>query len=52
MAIFCLVSRSMLREQPLLARLGERDRHALAAGAADAADAVHVALGAPTARRS
>ena len=32
-------------EQPLLARLGERDRDALAAGPADAADAVHVGLG-------
>ena len=29
----------------MLARLGERDRDALAAGAADAADAVHVGLG-------
>ena len=34
----------MLAQQALLARLGERDGDALAAGAADAADAVHVAL--------
>ena len=31
-------------EHPVLARLGERDRDALAAGAADPADAVHVGL--------
>ena len=31
-------------EHAVLARLGQGDRHALAAGAADAADAVHVGL--------
>jgi hypothetical protein len=34
----------MSAQQPVLARLGERDRHALAAGPADPADAVHVRL--------
>ena len=43
--IFCLVTRSMVLSMPVLARLGQRDRHALAPGAADAADAVHVGLG-------
>ena len=43
-AIFCLVDRLDRLEQPVLARLGERDRDALAAGPADPADAVHVGL--------
>ena len=35
----------MLAEQAQLARLGERDRHALAPGPSDPPDAVHVRLG-------
>ena len=44
MRMRCLVMRSRL-EHAVLAGLGQRDRHALAARAADAADAVHVGLG-------
>ena len=39
-------------QQPVLARLGQRDRDALAAGPADAADAVDVRLRRRTGRRS
>ena len=45
MSIFCLVKLSIAAQHPVLARLGERDRGAFAAGAAGAADAVHVGLG-------
>ena len=46
------VTRSMVLSMPVLARLGERDGDALAAGPADPADAVHVGLGRRRARRS
>ena len=46
MAIFCFVSLSMLASSRCSRGSAKRDRHALAPGAADATDAVHVALGA------
>ena len=44
-SIFCLVTLLDVAQQAMLARLGERDRDALAPGAARAADAVDVRLG-------
>jgi predicted Zn-dependent protease len=43
-SIFCRCG-ARCSSAAVLARLGQRDGHALAAGAADAADAVHVGLG-------
>ena len=45
MVMRCSGRRLDVGELAALARLGERDRHALAPGPPDAADAVHVALG-------
>ena len=45
-SIFCWVSRSMLLQQSVLARLGERDRGPFAPGPAGAPDPMDVASGA------